>query len=376
MKIALLSSGLGFIKRGIETWTEDLYVALKERNMDVTVYCGEKIEQYPEFNKVKCLKRTAPLSQWLLKSKFPFVWKFGLGGGYLTEQITFAKNILPELKLHQYDIIHTQDPHVALLCEQYFQKKLIKSKVILAHGTEEPFNFLDKLSYLQHLAPFHQEEANQNNVKNVKSFAIGNFIETDKFTPNIKTNLRKELGIPEDAFVVGCIAAIKRHHKRIDYLIDEVSQIADNNIYLLVAGGREGDTDELIQIAKEKMGERAKFLINFPRTRIQEVFAASNIYVLCSLKEMMPIALLEAISSGLPAIVHKYPVEEWMIGPGGESIDMSAECELTDTILQYYNDEDLCQQKSTLARQHAVDNFSKDAIVDKIIVMYEEILKK
>jgi len=45
--------------------------------------------------------------------------------------------------------------------------------------------------------------------------------------------------------------------------------------------------------------------------------------LLCSLKEMMPIALLEAIASGLPCIVNRHPVLEWITGPGGEAIDMT-----------------------------------------------------
>ena len=282
MKIALLSSGLGHIKRGVETWTEDLAVALKECNIDVTVYCGERMGSRPEFVEIPCLKRTHLISKWLLKLKLPFLWRFGFGGGYTTEQFSFTHNILPVLKREQYDIIHTQDPHVAMICEKYYKQGLIKSKTILAHGTEEPFEFLNKLSYVQHLAPYHQQEAKDNGVKNIGTFAIGNFIETDKFMPDVKTDLRKELGVPEDAFVVLSVAAIKRVHKRIDYLINEVSGINDENVYLLVAGGKESDSDELIQVAKERMGDRVKFLVNYPRDRIAAVYACADVFALCS----------------------------------------------------------------------------------------------
>jgi len=374
MRIALLSSGLGHIKRGVEGWTENLAVSLNARNIDVTVYCGEKVESQPGFIKVSCLKRTHPVSTALLKIKLPLLWKFGFGGGYSTEQFSFVHNILPVLKKEQYDIIHTKDPHIALMCDKSYKKGLIKSKTILAHGTEEPFEFLNQLSYLQHLAPFHQQEAKKNGVSNIKSFAIGNFIDIDQFSPDVKTDLRKELDIPEGAFVVISVAAIKRHHKRIDYLIDEMCAINDDNVYLLVAGGRESDTDELIKIAKEKMGDRAKFLIDFSRERIAEVYACADVFTLCSLKEMMPNALLEASSSGLPAIIHKYPVEEWMIGEGGESIDMSRKGELSKTIKKYM-DIDYAREKSIKARKHAVKNFSKDIIVDRIIDMYKEVMR-
>ena len=35
---------------------------------------------------------------------------------------------------------------------------LVRTKTILAHGTEEPAAFLKKITYLQHLAPWHLEE--------------------------------------------------------------------------------------------------------------------------------------------------------------------------------------------------------------------------
>ena len=88
----------------------------------------------------------------------------------------------------------------------------------------------------------------------------------------------------------------------------------------------------------------------------------------------MPIALLEAISSGLPALVNRYPVEEWMIGDGGESIDMAKEGELTRTIEKYMNLE-YRRDKGEKAREHAVKNFSKEVILSQILDMYKEVMQ-
>ena len=35
----------------------------------------------------------------------------------------------------------------------------MRTRTILAHGTEEPLSFQRKITYLQHLAPWHLEEA-------------------------------------------------------------------------------------------------------------------------------------------------------------------------------------------------------------------------
>lgn len=372
LKIALISTGLGHVKRGIETWTEDLGRQLSARGVDITVYKGGGRREHPYEKVVWCLKRMNPVSQWMIKHRPGFLWRFGFASGYALEQMTFNWNIFPILLLRQFDIIHTQDPQVADFWRKVVRLGLVRSKVILAHGTEEPHEFLGQFNYLQHLAPYHMEETQSKGFKGKKWFAIGNFIDTEFFCPGIQTPLRQELNIPVDAFVVLSVAAIKKFHKRIDHLIKEVARIDNKNIYLVVAGATEQESDEVMKLGQELLGSRCVFLKNFPRTRIHEVFAMADVYALCSLKEMMPIALLEACSSGLPAIIHRYPVEEWMIGDGGDAIDMSQDGALADTIVKYL-DAGYRREKAEKARKHAAKNFSKEKIVQDVLEMYREV---
>jgi glycosyltransferase involved in cell wall biosynthesis len=291
------------------------------------------------------------------------------------EEATFSWNIMPELIARQYDIIHTQDPHIADNIRKMRKLGLIKSKEILAHGTEEPFDFLEKFDYLQHLAPFHLEETRSRGYRGRRWFAIGNFIDTVVYQPGGDRGLRAELEIPRDAFVVLCVAAIKKAHKRIDYLIEEVSRVHHPDVVLVVAGSQGEQTEDLIRAGREKLGRRVVFLANFPHERIHQVYAMADIFTLTSLKEMMPIALLEALASGLPSIVHRYPVEEWMIGEGGESIDMRQDGTLAVTIEKYYSDPRLRKAKAQKAREHAVNHFSKATVCQQIVKMYQDVLE-
>ena len=373
-KVALLSSGLGHVKRGIESWTEDMGRALAERGVPVTVFKGGGVPVFNYEEVVPCLQRASKLSQWIIQHRPQrFMWRLGLNSGYSLEQMTFCWSLLLKLVYRQFDIIHTQDPGVAMFCHKLNRMRLIRSKVILAHGTEESFTFLNKLDYIQHLAPFHLEEAEFNGVINKKSFAIGNFVDIGVFNSEKSLLLREELNIPSHAFVVLSVAAIKKHHKRIDHLIREVAAVRDQNVYLVVAGAREMESDGVISEGREALGERVVFLVNFPRERINALLAMADIFALCSLKEMMPIALLEALSSGLPCLVHHYPVEEWMIGEGGESLDMARAGELARVIQKYMNVE-YRLIKGLKAREQAVTNFSKDVIINQVLKMYMDIL--
>ena len=374
-KVALLSSGLGHVNRGIEAWTENLGRALHAQYIDVTVYKGGGIKATKYDKVVPCLQRNSAISKWIIEKRPGLLWRLGLGTGYILEQVTFTLSLLPELFFKKYDILHTQDPQVAEFLLKMRRLGIVKSKIILAHGTEEPPEFLQQFKYVQHLAPFHKEEMDSSGVKGVQSFAIGNFVDLETFNPGRSIYFRKELNIPEDAVVILSVAAIKSVHKRMDHLINEFSQIKNRKAYLLIVGARVDETEELIERAKIAIGERVIFLTDFPYSRIHQIYSLADIFVLCSFKEMMPLAILEALASGLPVIGHKYPVIEWMVGEGGECIDMLIPGALEEVLEKYLLDKPLRREKGKLAREQAEKNFSKEVIVGQIIKMYEKILE-
>ena len=257
------------------------------------------------------------------------------------------------------------------------QRGRLQTRTILAHGTEEPLEFQRKITYLQHLAPWHLDEAAAQGERRPTWTAIPNFIDTEAFSSN-GGNLRQELNLPANAIVVLTAAAIKRHHKRIDYLLDEFAQLKVQRpelpVYLVVAGGWERETDELVASGRQRLGDRVRFLVKFPRQRMAELYRTADIFVLCSLKEMMPIALLEATAAGLPCLVSQHPVVSWMVGPGGHAIDMSAPGELTKSLLAWACDE---QTRLTLGRKAADycrQKFSRDCVVDQILDYYQLVM--
>jgi 1,2-diacylglycerol 3-alpha-glucosyltransferase len=377
MKIAIISSGLGHVARGIETWAEDTARVLHERGEAVTLFRGSGEAGAPYERVCNSIRRESGANTLLNKLLPGPFWRVGLGNPYDIEQTTYALNLIPKLG-RKYDIVHTQDPLAALILQNARKLGLIKAPVILAHGTEEPFEFLKKIEFLQHLAPYHLEEAREAGCYREGWAAIGNFVDTELFTPGDSPALRKKYGIPEDALVVLSVAAVKREHKRIDYLIDEIATLIDTattEVHMVVAGASTAATEELVAIAHDRMGDRAHFLLNQPRTRMPEIFRMGDVFALCSLKEMMPIALLEATACGLPCFVSTHPVVNWMIGPGGEGVHMEEPGALTRAITSYL-DETVRREKSLAARTHAMEQFSKDAIITRYLAFYEDVLTR
>jgi hypothetical protein len=215
MKIAIASSGLGHVARGIETWALDTAQALHEHDIDVMLFAAEdplteaqrtqsqrtttKHTKHTKKNneesgtknqepttrnpepgtlqpkplqpknlpppclrvsvvKIDCLKRDDPRAARWARRLPNFLWRWGLKTTYGIEQFTFWLHLWRKLNKGHFDILHVQDPILADWCRRFRRLGLVKTKEILGHGTEEPPEFLRKFNYLQQLAPWHLEQ--------------------------------------------------------------------------------------------------------------------------------------------------------------------------------------------------------------------------
>ena len=376
--ICVASSGLGHVSRGIEAWANDLGQALADRGASVILCKGAGGSDAAYERVVPCWTRESPAARRVLAQMPRFLgWRLGVGNGYGVEQTTFAWNLLTVLRNARVTILHVQDPQVAVLVQRARALGLVKTRTILAHGTEESLEFQRRITFLQHLAPWHLEESRRAGVWKPTWTAIPNFVDAERFAPGDGSLMRRELKIPSDAVVVLTSAAIKRHHKRVDYLLREFALLRERRpelpLWLVVAGGWESQTDELIAEGQRVLGDRVRFLVRFPRQRMAELYRAANMFVLASLKEMMPIALLEATASGLPCLVNSHPVMEWMVGPGGRSRDLSREGALAGALIELALDAQLRSALGGLAREHCVANFGRDAVLDQILDYYRRV---
>lgn len=373
-RIAIASSGLGHVTRGIEAWAADLAQGLSARGADVTLFKGGGEAGGPYETVISCFQRDARRTRRLLDCLPRGAWRVGLGDGYGVEQTTFAAGLLRQLRRRRVDVLHVQDSRLALLAQAAARLGLIHAAVVLGHGTNESGDFLQKFRYLQHLSRWQLDEWRRAGVYRPTWTAIPNFVDTNAFCPGRATGMRSELGIPDDACVVLTAAAVKRDHKRIDHLLAEFARLReaapDLAMWLVVAGGREADTDDLVRQGREALGDRVRFLVQFPRTRMADLYRAADLFVLCSLREMMPIALIEAAASGLPCVTHRHPVLEWITGSGGRAVDMAAPGALAGALAELAADSTGRDRLGAAARTHAVAAFGREQVVAQLLDYY------
>ncbi|HVM62393.1 MAG TPA: glycosyltransferase family 4 protein [Verrucomicrobiae bacterium] len=379
MKIAVTSAFLGKVLRGCETWSQDLAAELHRRGMDVTLFQGGGPSDVAYARYIPCPDHTHPFWKYMTTLTRHGLWRYGLGSPLHLQQAVFGRRVARELRDGRFDIIHTQDAGTALVLERARNAGRHPAKVILANGTEEPFEFLSQFEHVQELAPYYLETDRKNGLSPDREwFAIPNFVDCEVYKPGNRAQARQKFGIPQDRFIVFDAAALKLTHKRLDWLAREVATARREypEIMLIVAGAVTSETPRVEQAVHKHLGEDAWILKNVPRCNMPDLYRTADLFAHSALTEMFAIVLLEAGATGLPLRGHKFPVIEWVIGTGGVCVDMEKPGELARSIIESLEDPVLRAQRGSNARDLVVKQFDKIRVVDQIVAMYEAVLKR
>lgn len=154
---------------------------------------------------------------------------------------------------------------------------------------------------------------------------IHNIIDLKKFQPSSsvdKNEIRQQLGIPFDAFVIGHngrIDVVKNHQFLID-VFDYVAKV-NTKAYLMMIGY--GDfTDVIAKI--DAYGLSKRYLRLKGRKDVNDLLKAMDVFVFPSLFEGMPNALIEAQAAGLKCIASSGITNEAIISSKTIQMDLKA----------------------------------------------------
>jgi len=134
-----------------------------------------------------------------------------------------------------------------------------------------------------------------------KVIVVPNVLRTEeiRFTAEGRARVRSELGIPGDAFVVGCIS---RFHpkKRNDVVVEAVARMNDERVHLILAG--DGETEAELRALAAPLRARAHF-IDTPGSEVPDVLSAFDVSVFCpSPTEGAPRAVILAMLASRPCL--------------------------------------------------------------------------
>ncbi|HTA05435.1 MAG TPA: glycosyltransferase family 4 protein, partial [Solirubrobacteraceae bacterium] len=134
-----------------------------------------------------------------------------------------------------------------------------------------------------------------------KIVVVPNVMRADEiaFSVEGRARVRAQLGIPEQAFVVGCIS---RFHpkKRNDVVVRAVRELDDPRVHLILAGS--GETESELRALAEPLADRAHF-IDTPGAEVPDVLSAFDVSVFCpSPTEGAPRAVILGMLASRPCL--------------------------------------------------------------------------
>ena len=292
------------------------------------------------------------------------------------------------------DVIHLHGHHYPINWLVAFDQRLDNNmpKILTVHGmyalnpykiggktiVEEVFNqiilrpFLSKIDSIIALTRTIASYISRYTCKPI--FIIPNGVNVDIFQENLyrKMEYRREYGLPEDKKVILFRGRFNHVKGVIEY--SEAAAILSrlrDDVYFLAVG------DGPLKPIVTKIFERyinGQVISWTPYERIHELYIASDIYVLPSKWEALPITLLESMAAGLvivatkvggiPDVLNRYPKKVLIYPP----ITKSILCGIIEA-LKITNEQ--CQQKS----QDALMYYDWRNIARKVVYSYTRFLR-
>ncbi len=181
-----------------------------------------------------------------------------------------------------------------------------------------------------------------------------------RFSEEGRARVRGELGIPAEAFTVGCIS---RFHpkKRNDVLIDAVAGLGTET-HLILAGS--GETEAELRGHAAALGKRAHFLTT-PGAEVGDVLSAFDVSVFCpSPAEGQPRAVIlgmlaerPCVSTGAEGVVGLIEEEFGTIVTPENDPDAVAAA-----LRPYESDPERVSREGALAAKRAIERFDRTVV--------------
>lgn len=197
---------------------------------------------------------------------------------------------------------------------------------------------------------------------------IPNSVDTTVFTPRDMAATRHELGLPDDAPIVIVSAMDLANEFKGAVFAREALERVDHKLYILAVGQNSqslSSSHEIIPIGYTS-----------DRTTLAKYYSACDAVLFPSIEDNCPLALLEAMACGTPAVafdtggiaeIIEHNVDGWLAARGDAA-------GLAEGLKLLLTDVDRRRAWSDSARCSIVDRYSHQRFLDRHLVLYDRIL--
>lgn len=295
------------------------------------------------------------------------------------------KQLKKLIQENNYDIIHCHTPVAGVLTRLAARKNKNITVIYTAHG----FHFFKGAPLLNWLIYYPVERfcarytdklitINKEDYERAKQFKLrkngkvyyvpGVGIDLNKIE-NIKVDIKKkkaELGIQENTPVLLSVGELIKR-KNHETVLKVLRQIKDKNFVYLICG--RGVLMEHLQNLTKQLGLESKVKFLGFRKDIAEICKAADLFIFPSYQEGLPVALMEAMATGLPVIASNVRGNRDLIAKENlfEPNDVAALTNLIKKQLEAIENKELKKVNYANLEQYSLKN-----ILKQMTEIYEE----
>jgi glycosyltransferase involved in cell wall biosynthesis len=202
---------------------------------------------------------------------------------------------------------------------------------------------------------------------------IENGIRLDRFRPDREQRaaVRVELGLPADAFVIGCVGRIDEQ-KNQTLLLRAAAPLLGDKVRIVFVGDGPAEAELALAIARLPNPAWARMVAR--RDDLDRVLAALDVFALSARTEGLPMVVLEAMATGLPVVATAVGGIPGVI-VDGETGYLTAvdERQLRDRLGRLVSGPEAAREMGGRARADALARHDLARMIDDYLRLYERV---
>ncbi|MGO5342472.1 MULTISPECIES: glycosyltransferase family 4 protein [Enterobacterales] len=344
-----------------------------------------------DFESYIICKEYGPLIEECIKNNIKFIYCKNLVRNIsITQDFRAFWSLYKLFKKNKFDIVHTHSSKTGVIGRIAAKLAGVPMVIHTVHGFSFPSakGKLTKLIYFlmewlgtkcsDKVICLHDKDRNfakkYLGAKNKQLEIIPNGVDIMKFHPPTeyeKKIIREELHIPSEAIVIGMVGRLWKQ-KNPKLLMNSALSIleANKNIHLVFVG--DGEFRSELEFTAENYSIKNQVHILGWRSDSNHILKAFDIFVLPSLWEGMPLAILEAQATGIPCIVSNIQGNNHLVqhNINGLLFSSNEEKDLTLCLNKLIDDYSLRYSLGNAGLANVRKRFSIEDRVNKIIKCY------
>lgn len=205
---------------------------------------------------------------------------------------------------------------------------------------------------------------------------LPNAIDLRVFGGHNKAEARRSLGVPSDAYLIGTVGRLelqKGHIVLLQAMRELITECPEARALIVGGGSQEGRLRRLA----DDLGLSDRVIFAGVRRDIPDVLSALDLFVLPSLWEGIPLALLEAMASGLPVVATRVGGVPEIISDRsiGILIDPGHPNQLVAAIMHCRDDRQSAARMAQAGRQWVEQRASIQTYARRLEALYMELLQ-